>query len=61
MRGNLAAIALLVIGALALAVNLDWLQIDLVRVLKTWWPLGLVGLGVALFFTPDEPGGKGRS
>ncbi len=61
MRGNLAAISLLVIGALALAVNLDLLEIDLVRLLKTWWPLALIALGLALFFTPGEPRGKGRS
>ena len=54
MKGNFGAIALLVIGVLALAVNLDLLEIDLVQLLRKWWPLALIAIGVALFFTPDE-------
>jgi len=53
MKGNFAAIALTVIGALALAVNLDLIEFDLVTLLRKWWPLGLIALGVALYFTPD--------
>ena len=53
MKGNIAAIALTVIGALALAVNLDLIEFDLVTLLRKWWPLGLIALGVALYFTPD--------
>jgi len=53
MKGNFAAIALTVIGALALAVNLDLIEFDLVTLLRKWWPLGLIVLGVALFFTPE--------
>ncbi|MDD2742104.1 MAG: DUF5668 domain-containing protein [Rhodocyclaceae bacterium] len=57
MKGNFAAIALLVIGALALAVNLDLLELDLVQLLRKWWPLALIAIGAALFFTPgDKPG-----
>lgn len=59
MKGNFAAIALLVIGALALGVNLELFELDLVALLKKWWPLALIAVGVALFFTPDE-GGKNR-
>ncbi|HJV93900.1 MAG TPA: DUF5668 domain-containing protein [Azonexus sp.] len=54
MKGNFAAVALLVIGALALAVNLDLLEIDLVQLLRKWWPLALIGLGIALYFTPGD-------
>jgi hypothetical protein len=54
MKGNFAAITLLIIGALALAVNLDLVEIDLVQLLRKWWPLGLMAIGVALFFTPSE-------
>ena len=54
MKGNFAAFTLLLIGALALAVNLDLLEIDLVQLLRKWWPLGLIAIGVALFFTPSE-------
>lgn len=35
MKGNLAAIALIVIGVVALAVNLGWLAFDLLDLLGT--------------------------
>lgn len=54
MKGHFAAIALTVIGVLALVVNLDLIEIDLVTLLRKWWPLGLVALGIALYFTPDD-------
>ena len=57
MKGNFAAVALITIGAIALAVNLDLFELDLVGLIKKWWPLVLIVLGVALFFTPDD-GGK---
>lgn len=59
MRGNFAAIMLIAIGAIALSVNLDLLEIDFVAVLRTWWPLAVIGIGVALFFTPGERGQDG--
>jgi hypothetical protein len=59
MKGNFAAIALVVIGAVALAVNLDLFELDLVALIKTWWPLALILLGVGLFLTPDEGGKRG--
>ena len=58
MKGNFAAIALTLIGAVALAVNLDLFQLDLVALLRKWWPLALIAVGVALFFTPDDGGRK---
>ncbi len=54
MKGNFAAIALVVIGAIALGVNLDLFELDLVAIIRKWWPLVLIALGVALFFTPDD-------
>lgn len=54
MKGHFAAIALIVIGAIALGVNLDLFELDLVALIKKWWPLVLIGLGVGLFFTPDD-------
>ena len=57
MKGNFAAVALITIGAIALAVNLDLFELDLVGLIKKWWPLVLIVLGVGLFFTPDD-GGK---
>jgi hypothetical protein len=53
MKGNFAAIALVVIGSIALGVNLELFEFDLVALLRKWWPLALIVVGVALFFTPD--------
>ena len=58
MRGNFVSVALIVIGAIALAVNLDLLEFDLVALMRKWWPLALIVVGVALFLTPDEGGRK---
>ena len=58
MKGNFAAIALLVIGAVALAVNLDLFELDLVQLMRKWWPLALIAVGVALFFTPGDDSRK---
>jgi len=54
MKGHFAAIALIVIGAVALGVNLDLFELDLVAMIRKWWPLALIALGVALFLTPDD-------
>jgi hypothetical protein len=58
MRGNFAAIALTVIGAVALGVNLELFELDVVALLRKWWPLALIAVGVALFFTPHDGGKK---
>lgn len=58
MKGNFTAIALVVIGAFALVVNFGWLQFDFVNLVRKWWPMGLVVLGIALYFTPDDKNGK---
>lgn len=52
MKGHFAAIALILFGGIALAVNLDLLELDLARLARTWWPLLPIALGVALFLTP---------
>ena len=54
MKGHFAAIALIVIGAVALGVNLDLFELDLVALIRKWWPLVLIALGVGLFLTPDD-------
>ena len=36
MRGNFVSVALIVIGAIALAVNLDLFEFDLVAILRKW-------------------------
>ncbi len=58
MKGNFASIALVLIGVVALGVNLEWFELDLVALMRKWWPLALIGVGVALYFTPDDQPGK---
>ncbi len=58
MKGNVAAIVLVLAGALALAMNLNLLQMDILALVRTWWPIVLILLGVGLFFTPDAPDRK---
>ncbi|MGA9395666.1 MAG: DUF5668 domain-containing protein [Azonexus sp.] len=58
MKGNFAAIVLTLIGVVALAVNLDLFQLDIVALLRKWWPLALIAVGLALFFTPGDGGRK---
>jgi hypothetical protein len=60
MKGNFAAVVLIAIGVVALGVNLDLFEVDLVTLLRKWWPLALIAVGVALFFTPGERGSNRR-
>ena len=60
MKGNFVSIILIVVGALALVVNLDLVAIDFVQIARTWWPVLLIAIGVALFFTPEPGDGKKR-
>lgn len=59
MKGNVAAVLLIVCGLLALASNLELIEIDIIQLLRTWWPLLLIGVGAALFFIPNDDG-RGR-
>jgi hypothetical protein len=57
MKGNFAATVMVVFGIVALAVNLGYVSIDLVALLRTWWPAALIALGVAVYLAPgDKPG-----
>lgn len=58
MRGNFGASVLILVGIVALAVNLGALDINFVQLIRTWWPLLLIILGVGMFFTPN--GGKDK-
>jgi hypothetical protein len=49
MKGNFAAIVLIVVGALFLLTNLDVLSINIGEILRTWWPVILIILGLGLF------------
>jgi hypothetical protein len=59
MNGNFGAIVLIVIGVVALAVNLGVLDLNFVQIIRTWWPLLLVALGVGMFFTPSDKNKSG--
>ena len=51
MKGNVAAIVLVLLGSFFLLNNLGLLNISLAELFKTWWPLILIAVGLALFFT----------
>lgn len=53
MRGSISGIVLIVIGAILLAQNLGFLDISLIQILRTWWPIVLIALGISFFFTPN--------
>jgi hypothetical protein len=57
MRGHFAATVLVVLGVFFLLTNLNLINISLMQIIKTWWPVGLIALGLSMFFTP---GGKGK-
>ena len=51
MRQHLVtALILIALGILFLARNLGWTDLDLSRLLSTWWPLILIAVGVSLLF-----------
>ena len=54
MRGNVAAIVLILAGSFMLLTNLGMIDISLRELLRTWWPLILIAVGVGLFLTPER-------
>jgi len=54
MKGNVAAIALIVFGTFFLLTNLGLINVSLADLFKTWWPAILIAVGVAMFFTPSN-------
>jgi hypothetical protein len=54
MKGNFGALALIVIGIIALIVNLDILDVDFAQLLRTWWPIVLVLLGIGMIMAPGD-------
>lgn len=48
MRANTSAIILIVLGGLFLARNLDLFDINIGRLVATWWPLILIAVGVSM-------------
>ena len=54
MRGNIAAIVLILAGGFLLLTNLGVIDISLMEVLRIWWPAVLIAVGLALFLTPNR-------
>ena len=54
MKGNVAAIALIVFGTFFLLTNLGLINVSLADLFETWWPAILIAVGVAMFFTPSN-------
>jgi Domain of unknown function (DUF5668) len=54
MKGNVAAIVLVLVGTFFLLTKLGIIHVSLIAVLKTWWPVILIIVGLGLFFTPDS-------
>jgi hypothetical protein len=51
MKSNLiAALVLIVIGAILLLNNLGYADVSLARLFTTWWPAILIAVGVGLLF-----------
>jgi hypothetical protein len=54
MKGNVAAIVLVSVGTFFLLTNLGLINVSLAELLKTWWPVILIAVGLSLFFTNDR-------
>ncbi|GAB4211958.1 MAG: hypothetical protein OHK0048_10420 [Rhodoferax sp.] len=51
MKGNVAAIVLVLVGSFFLLSNLGLIHVSLSELLRVWWPAILIAVGVSLFFT----------
>lgn len=51
MKGNFAAIVLILVGSYFLLSNLGLLNISMREIIATWWPAILIGLGISMLFT----------
>ena len=54
MRGNLAAIVLILAGSSMLLTNLGLIDISPRELLRTRWPIILIAVGIGLFLTPER-------
>lgn len=54
MKGNFAAIVLILIGVGFLLSNLGMLNFSVIEVLRVWWPAALIAVGLALFLMPRD-------
>jgi hypothetical protein len=54
MRGNVAAIVLVTLGAFFLLSNLGLINVSLAELFKTWWPVILIAVGLSMFALPND-------
>lgn len=54
MKGNVAAIVLIVFGSFFLLSNLGLINVSLAELFKTWWPAVLIAVGISLLFTRES-------
>ena len=54
MKGNIAATVLVALGVFFLLTNLGLISISLRELARVWWPVALIAVGLALFFTPGD-------
>ena len=54
MRGNIAAIVLILVGSYFLLSNLGLINISMREVIATWWPAVLIAVGVSMFIVPGS-------
>lgn len=54
MKGNVAAIVLIVFGSFFLLSNLGLINVSLAQLFTTWWPAILIAVGVSLLFTREN-------
>jgi uncharacterized membrane protein len=54
MKNTVAAVILILAGAVLLANNLGWTSISLGRVIATWWPVLLILAGLSLLLRHER-------
>jgi ABC-type transport system involved in multi-copper enzyme maturation permease subunit len=54
LKGHFAAVLLIAIGTILLLDNLGLISFSFVEIVRIGWPVLLIGLGIALFFTPGD-------
>ncbi len=55
LKGNVAAIVLVLTGTFFLLSNLGLINVSLMELLRVWWPAILIVVGLALFISPTPP------
>ena len=54
MKSPFLGIILIVIGVVALAHNLGYINFSLTYLLRTWWPVVLIALGISYLITGNK-------